>query len=111
MFYDNLKYVCEKNKLKITPVVVECGGARGSITNWKNGAMPNSDIVAKLSVRLNVSCDFLIFGEEKFLPLTSDEQELVNSYRELSIEKRSFLKGQLHTLITFNDKDEKKTEE
>lgn len=83
MFYDNLKVACNKLNLKITPIVLECGGAKGSISNWKNGASPNSDIVAKLSVRLNVSTDFLILGEEKGAALSSDERELLSYYERL----------------------------
>lgn len=64
MFYDNLKAICDEQGVKITPIVDECGGAKGSISNWKKGASPNSDIVAKLAVRLNVSTDLLIFGKE-----------------------------------------------
>ncbi len=64
MFYDNLKAICDEKGVKITPIVDECGGAKGSISNWKKGASPNSEIVAKLAVRLNVSTDLLIFGKE-----------------------------------------------
>ena len=64
MFYDNLKAICDEQGVKITPIVAECGGAKGSISNWKKGASPNSDIVARLAVRLNVSTDLLIFGKE-----------------------------------------------
>ncbi len=85
MFYDNLKQVCDEKGVKITPIVAECGGAKGSISNWKNGASPNSDIVAKLAVRLNVSTDTLIFGKENNLSirLSKDEQELVDYYNKL----------------------------
>lgn len=65
MFYDNLKAVCDAQGLKVTPIVAECGGAKGSISNWKKGATPNSDIVVKLAVRLNVSTDTLLFGKER----------------------------------------------
>lgn len=65
MFYDNLKSVCDSKGLKITKVVAECGGALGSISKWKNGANPNSEIVARLAIRLNVSTDLLIFGKEE----------------------------------------------
>ncbi|MEI3029592.1 MAG: helix-turn-helix transcriptional regulator [Ruminococcus sp.] len=66
MFYDNLKAICDEKGLKVTPIVAECGGAKGSISNWKKGAMPNSEIVMKLSVRLNVSSDRLLFGSSEF---------------------------------------------
>ena len=64
MFYDNLKKECEKQGLKITPIVLECGGNKGSLSGWKKGASPNSDIVMKLSIRLNVPTDYLLFGEK-----------------------------------------------
>ena len=64
MFYDNLKAICDERGIKITPLVAECGGAKGSISNWKKGAMPNSEIVMKLSVCLNVPTDRLLFGSE-----------------------------------------------
>lgn len=91
MFYDNLKAICDKKGVKITPIVNECGGAKGSISNWKKGAIPNSDIVAKLAVRLNVSTDALIFGKEassSIGELTDDEQELLKIYKGLSIENK-----------------------
>lgn len=86
MFYDNLKAICDEKGLKITPIVSECGGAKGPISNWKKGASPNSDIVAKLAVRLNVSADFLIFGKKESSStdkLSDDEQELLTYYNGL----------------------------
>lgn len=71
MFYDNLKAVCDEQGVKITPIVDECGGAKGSISNWKKGASPNSDIIAKLAVRLNVSTDLLIFEKEHQLNMNN----------------------------------------
>ena len=60
MFYDILKKECERQHLKMTPLIVECGGANSSAANWKKGASPNSDIVLKLARRLNVSTDYLL---------------------------------------------------
>lgn len=101
MFYDNLKQACDTNNVKITPIVAECGGAKGSISNWKKGAYPNSDIVAKLAVRLNVSTDFLIFGKEKSSPaeqLTADEQELLTYYRQLNDKSQGILLGRAEAM-------------
>ena len=82
MFYDNLKAECDRQGLKITPVVVECGGNKGSLSGWKKGASPNSDIVLRLAVRLNVSADYLLTGEEKS-NISVDEKELLSYYKEL----------------------------
>ncbi len=94
MFYDNLKSICDAHNIKITPLVLECGGTKGVIGGWKKGAMPNSDIVMKLSVRLNVPTDTLLFGKEKSSPsdkLTDDERKLLTYYNKLD----AFQKGQL----------------
>ena len=84
MFYDNLKQVCDRKGLKITPVVAECGGAKGSITNWKNGAIPNSEIVIRLAERLNVSTDILLLGSEKCTVKSNEENELLELFNNLS---------------------------
>lgn len=60
MFYDILKQECERQNIKLTPLILECGGSSGSLGNWKKGASPNSDIVLKLARHLNVSTDYLL---------------------------------------------------
>ena len=84
MFYDNLKAICDKKGIKITPLVAECGGAKGSISNWKKGAAPNSDIVLKLAVRLNVSTDYLLKGLEQQCYLSCEQNEMLNAFDKLS---------------------------
>ena len=64
MFYDNLKAICEEQGLKVTPIVLECGGKSGSISGWKKGSWPSSELVVSLSARLNVSTDRLLTGRE-----------------------------------------------
>ena len=109
MFYDNLKVACENNGLKITPIVAECGGAKGSISNWKKGAIPNSDIVMKLSVRLNVSTDYLLFGIDSNanqLHLSENEQELLNAFKQLSHDNKMRLLGRAETLLELESQKE-----
>ena len=84
MFYDNLKAECDKKGLKVSTVVSECGGAIGSIGGWKKGAMPNSSIVVALSMRLNVTTDYLLMGNESVNLLSNDEQNLISIYKKLS---------------------------
>ena len=80
MFYENLRRVCEEQGVKVTPTVLKCGGARGSITSWKNGASPNSSMVVRLANHLKVSTDYLLLGTSA---LSSDETELVEIFKEL----------------------------
>lgn len=98
MFYENLQSICDKKGLKITNIVLECGGAKGSVSNWKKGAVPNSDIVMKLSMRLDVSTDCLLFGHnhsDDENNLSNDERKLLNMYRELSDTEKTELLGNL----------------
>ena len=118
MFYDNLKTICDKKNLKITPLVLECGGTKGVIGGWKKGAVPNSDIVMKLSVRLNVPTDVLLFGKEKSSltnQLTADEQELLDIYNSLSpksqgqVKERAIVLLELETPVTKEPESEQET--
>lgn len=114
MFYDNLKTVCDEKGLKITPIVNECGGAKGSISNWKKGASPNSEIVARLAVRLNVSTDLLIFGQEKSSltnQLTADEQELIDVFKKLSPKSQGQVKERAIVLLELETPTEPVVEE
>ena len=93
MFYDNLKSECDRQGLKITPLVEECGGNRGSLSGWKKGASPNSDIVMKIAVRLNVTTDFLLFGKtDNTTEQPPEELRLIKAFRQLTDEgKRNVL--------------------
>lgn len=89
MFYDNLKSLCDSKGLKISTIVTECRGALGSISGWKKGVMPNSNIVIALAIRLNVSTDYLLLGKEnKETTLALDERELLEIYGKLADEKK-----------------------
>lgn len=99
LFYDNLKAVCDKQGVKITPIVLECGGNKGSLSGWKKGAMPNSDIVMKLAVRLNVPTDCLLFGENyNLLSLSEVEKELLKYYKELNDYEKGKIIGKAEEL-------------
>lgn len=113
MFYDNLKAICDKNNIKITPLVLECGGTKGVIGGWKKGATPNSDIVMKLSVRLNVPTDVLLFGKEKSSPaeqLTADEQRLLTYYKKLSDIDKGIVIGRAEQLVAQTERQAEEPE-
>ncbi len=98
MFYDNLKKICDEKGLKVTPTVLKCGGSKGSLTAWKNGAMPNSDIVVSLSVFLKVPTDILLLGKEKSQQLNGDEQKLLDNYKKLPPKEKIRLVSRAETL-------------
>lgn len=64
MFFEQLKKICDSRNIKMTPLIVECGGSKSNVTTWKNGATPNIDIVIAIAKKLNVSLDYLLTGED-----------------------------------------------
>ena len=101
MFYDNLKAICTEKGLKITPVVLECGGTRGMLGGWNNGAAPNSDIIMKLSERLNVPTDVLLFGKDCrdiIIATDEDEQQMLRLFRSLPDKEQIKLLGRAELL-------------
>lgn len=105
MFYNNLKTACDKLGLKITPTVLECGGKNGSATNWKKGAIPNSDIVIKLAEYLNVSTDYLLLGKE--FSLTEEQQSLLNDFERLSGTNKHIIMQHIQALTDLQENENK----
>lgn len=90
MFYDNLASACAQKNTKIATIVKECGGAAGSIDGWKKGAIPRSDIVAEIALRLNVTTDYLLLGRTPTPSIenniSADEQTLLSFFNSLNDE-------------------------
>lgn len=105
MFYDNLALICRERGVKIATIVKECGGAVGSIDGWKKGATPRSDIVAKLSLRLDVSTDFLLFGDTpNNLSLSKNAKKLIMIFNSLSEIDQGRILGQAEMLAELASK-------
>ena len=98
MFYDNLKKVCEDNKIKPTKLLEILNISTGSLGNWKKGALPKSEILIKISTHLNVSTDFLLFGTTNMSinNLSIDELNIIEMYRDMNNETRK----ELHSTVT-----------
>lgn len=106
MFYDNFIRACQIKKQKPNPVAMQCGGTKSSATSWKNGASPNSDIVAKIAEYLEVSTDFLLLGKETVDDLSLTEKELINSFRKLSPNEQQRIIGRCEEIVSSKDKAE-----
>ena len=100
MFYDNFIRACQIKKQKPNPVAMQCGGTKSSATSWKNGASPNSDIVAKIAEYLEVSTDFLLLGKETVEDLSPTEKELLNSFRKLSPNEQQRIIGRCEEIAS-----------
>ena len=66
MFYDKLKQELDKRGKKITPFLMELGHSAGNVTKWKNGKLPDTEILIHICAELDVSSDYLLgLSEEK----------------------------------------------
>lgn len=91
MFYERLKNLCDGSGTTISSFVEMMGGSKGSPSNWKRGAIPNSDIVIKAAQFFQVSADYLLglsdvegseqpINEETFV-LEPDERAVIEALR------------------------------
>ena len=80
--------MCRENGTSITAFALETGCNRSTPNGWKNGAVPNAEIVLKAAERFDVTCDYLLGRTDvrKFIGegLTMDELNLLTHYRKAS---------------------------
>jgi transcriptional regulator with XRE-family HTH domain len=60
VFYEQFKRACSENSTTVTDIVKELKISNGSLSNWKNGIIPNGDTLIKIADRLNVPIDYLL---------------------------------------------------
>lgn len=77
MFWDRFVKLCESCNMKPTPLGKELGVSSAAINKWKNGAMPNAEILVKIADRFDVSVDYLLCRE--FNKHENNEFTIVNS--------------------------------
>lgn len=84
MFFEQLNEACKKQGRTVTAVAQELKISKSNVTNWKNGTIPNGDVIVRLSELLGVTADYLLKGNEKQqATMSSDEKELLDYYKEL----------------------------
>lgn len=113
MFYNNLKNACTNKRISITALLKKLGISSANGTFWKNGSLPNGDSLIQLSKFLDVSTDYLLFGEEQYSSkenLSEDQQRLLKMYSLLSDMEKGEILGELKVItkgrtITKEDND------
>ena len=84
MNYALFEELCKKNKTNPTALSKKIGLSKGNTSNWKNGGNPSVDILCKIADELNCTTDALLGREEnQTVKLMTDEQELLENYRQL----------------------------
>ena len=76
------------------------GVSASKITDWRNGkTKPTVSDIIRISQYFNVSCDYLLTGEDRNSNLTDDEQELISFYRKLDLFNKGKVIGMLTALV------------
>lgn len=65
IFWKNFYFLCEDRETRPLRVVTELGIASGSITKWKNGAIPSAKNLQKLADYFNVTSEYFFVDHEK----------------------------------------------
>jgi len=63
MFFEQLETLCKKNGTTPSTVARELGFSMGSVSRWRKGACPNSDIAVTFANHFGVTTDYLLKGD------------------------------------------------
>lgn len=98
MFFDILKERCAEKGIKLTPLLKKLGISLGSTSNWKNGTIPNGEILEKLAEALDCSVDYLLGRDDNNLHY---KEQLYNVLKQRP-EAHLFIDGNDITDLGFN---------
>lgn len=89
MFWERLYDLCIKKGCKPNTVAKSLGLSSATATKWKNGSIPNGEVLSKIADYLDCSVDYLLGRTSS--PLTEREQLLLDILRELDEDKQRAL--------------------
>ena len=96
--YSRLEKLVSENGLTFAALEKKLKFSNGSLKKWET-SMPSADKILQLSEFFNVSCDYLLTGEDRSSNLTDDEQELISFYRKLDLFNKGKVIGMLTALV------------
>ena len=85
VFHSRLAQACASKGLKITLFTKSQGISSATVSGWKSGVYPGSDIVLSFAQELGVSADYLLGISDSMTPvdgLNSEEVDLLNAWRK-----------------------------
>lgn len=65
MFWENFVELCSQNETSPNAVAAELGKSSGSVTAWKNGAVPRETTLKKIAEHFSVTVDRLLYGQKE----------------------------------------------
>ena len=100
MFWQRLCELCDKMGKKPNSVCRELGLSTAISTKWKNGAVPNAEILLKLADYFSVTVDYLLGRDnviQKIEPNLKDEG--VALYEQLDDNDRAEIRGEMRHML------------
>ena len=104
MFWERFLEECTLMGKKPNPVGKELGVSSGTITGWKNGALPKPEILSRIASYFDVSVDYLIGKTDKKEKPTAETDdglspEFKSLYRQLTPEQKSIVLGAMREFV------------
>ncbi len=82
MNYNNFKNLCNIKCTTPNAIAKKIGLSNSVAAKWKKGVSPTGAVLSKLADELDCSVDYLLGREENNSVLSSEEQKIINAYRE-----------------------------
>lgn len=102
MFFEQLEYLCKKNKITVSGLAKQLGLSTGTIAKWKDGAIPNGETILKFAKYFDTSTDYLLTGKLHSSDLDKKESQFLSLFRSLpeSSQERvlGYMEGHLDAL-------------
>lgn len=73
--------------------------SKGAMLNYVKGRIPEAEILYRISKLLGTSMEWLLCGKESTQILTSEEEALINTYKQLNEQQKLKVIGYLDGLI------------
>lgn len=77
------------------------GTGTSTVSNWKTGKDPSSELIIPICGFLNVSCEYLLTGQESSsgTVLSDDELEIIGAYRSMPPDTKAELRKEMKWYI------------
>ena len=85
-FAERITELCNKKGISVRQMERDNNIGNGTVSKWKNSAMPNGKVLLKLSEYFGVSTDYILTGEESGMSHNNYylDQEIANIAQEIA---------------------------
>lgn len=104
MFWERFYNLCASKKMTPNAFAKTVDISSGVITKWKQGSLPNTEALIKISNFFDISIDYLLTGEEKSsLPdLTENEQRILDIFKRLTESQQGQIIGRAELMAEYS---------